>query len=62
MWEKGLLGEHSPVVLRDTIVWFCGMFFCGKGSQIATHEMTDGRKYIEYREQGSKNNAGGINT
>ena len=31
LWEKGLPGEHSPVVLRDTIVWFCGMFFCGKG-------------------------------
>ena len=33
-----------------------------KVSQITVHETTDGRKYLEYREQGSKNNAGGINT
>ena len=57
LWEKGLLGEHSPVVLRDTMVWFCGMFFALRGgkelrelkvSQITIHETTDGRKYLEY--------------
>ena len=26
LWTKGLLREHSLVVLCDTMVWLCGMF------------------------------------
>ena len=27
LWEKGLLGDHSPQALLNTIFFMCGLFF-----------------------------------
>ena len=71
LWSKGLLGEHSPDVLRDTIVFMCGLYFALRGGaelrslkrkQICLKTGSTGGNYLLYEEMGSKNNPGGLNT
>ena len=69
LWRKGLLGDTSPDVLRDTIVYMCGLYFalrggtelCGlKVQQITVHKLPNSDEYLKYHETGSKNNPGGL--
>ena len=67
LWSKGLLGEHSPDVLQDTIIFMCGLYFalCG-GAELQLLKIflktgSTGENYLLYKEMGSKNNPGGLN-
>ena len=69
LWRKGLLGGDSPDSLHDTMVFMCGLFFALHGGeelrrlkrqQLSLEELSTGEKYIMFRENGSKNNPGGI--
>ena len=69
LWQKGILGDDRPDVLRDTMVWMCGMFFALRGGgelrqlkmqQLSIKLLSNGDKYLQYCEMGSKNNPGGL--
>ena len=69
LWSKGMLGDSSPDILRDTMVYMCGLYFALRGGmelrqltrkQLSIHELSNGDRYIQYQEMGSKNNPGGI--
>ena len=69
LWEKGLLGDHSPQVLLDTLVYFCGLYFALRSgqehrnlqfTQFKLVEQTDSPSCLVYTENASKNNKGGI--
>ena len=69
LWEKGLLGDHNPQVLLDTMVFYCGLYFALRSGtehrslqfqQIELVEPKDGKAYLKYVENFSKNNAGGL--
>lgn len=68
LWKQGLLGDTNPGVLSDTMIWMCGLFFALRGGaelrdvkrqQIKLVESPDG-SYLEYQENVSKNNPGGL--
>ena len=70
IWQCRLLGEHSPLVLLDTMIFLCGMYFALHSgqehrnlvmSQIKIVEPTNGSpSYIAYTENVSKNHSGGL--
>lgn len=71
LWELGLLGDHTPQALSDTLLFYIGMFFALRGGeehrklrhdpcQIVLHESTTGRSYLTYTEDTSKTNQGGL--
>ena len=69
LWGKGLLGDHNPQVLLDTMVFYCGLYFALRSGtehrslqfkQIELVEPKDGKAYLKYVENFSKNNAGGL--
>ena len=74
MFEKGILGKHSPLVLLDTVIYMMGLHFAfqggveycrlrrpGFGCQINVNVPDKGRERLIYREDPlAKNNQGGI--
>ena len=71
LWRKGLLGEHSPQALLNTMVYMNGIYFAlrsGKehrelrfnSSQITLIERDGERPFLQYTEDESKNRPGGL--
>ena len=69
LWRKGLLGDHNLQVLLDTMVFYCGLYFALRSGsehrslqfkQIELVQPKDGKAYLKYVENVSKNNAGGL--
>ena len=71
LWEKGLLGDHTPDALLNTVVYMNGLYFAlrsGKEhrnlrhspSQIEIVERDGERPYLLYTEDCSKNHPGGL--
>ena len=69
LWEQGVLGNSSPQVLLDTMVFLCEMYFALRSaqehrslqcSQIELFEPQQSPPYLVYNENYSKNNTGGI--
>ena len=69
LWEKGLLGSHSPQSLVDTMVFMAGMYFALTSgeehrqlrfSSIELIEKPRAIPYLLYTELVSKNNPGGL--
>ena len=71
LWEKGLLGDHSPQALLNTMVYMNGVYFAlrsGKehrelrfnSSQISLIERDGERPFLQYTEDESKNRPGGL--
>ena len=74
LWSKGVLGDSNPQQLLDTIVYLFGIHFALTGgsehrrlrmwsenSQVFKgKDKRTGLEYLEYREDTSKTNAGGL--
>ena len=71
MWEKGLLGDHTPQVLIDTMVYCMGLYFALRSgeehrrlryrpSQIELVTTPNGKEFLRYKEDISKNNQAGL--
>ena len=71
LWKKGFLGNSSPQVLLDTMVFLCGMCFALRSGQehrnlqfsqieLVEPQDSDSTPYLVYYENISKNNTGGI--
>ena len=71
LWRKGLLGDHSPQALLNTMVYMNGIYFAlrsGKehrelrfnSSQITLVERDGERPFLQYTEDESKNRQGGL--
>lgn len=71
LWEKGILGDGSGKQLVETLVYLFGLHFALRGgnehrrlrftnSQIVPGTDSEGTRFLEYREDVSKTNAGGL--
>ena len=71
LWSKGLLGDHSPQALLNTMVLMIGLYFALRSgrehrelrfssSQIEVVEKEGERAYLLYTEDASKNRPGGL--
>jgi hypothetical protein len=71
LWSKNILGDGNGKQLVETLVYLLGLHFALRGgqehrrlrwtnSQIALKYDDQGRKYLEYSEDVSKTNAGGL--
>ena len=71
LWERGLLGDHSPQTLLDTIVFYMGLYFALRSGkehrqlrsspcQVEVIERDGERPYLRYTEDVSKNLPGGL--
>ena len=71
LWEMGLLGDHCPQALLDTMIFYNGIYFALRSGrehrqlrlrpcQIQVIEKEGERPYLQYTEDVSKNRPGGI--
>lgn len=65
LWQKKLLGDHSPEVLINTIIFMNGLYFALQSGeehpcQIKLVECPGERAYLQYVEDISKNQPGGL--
>ena len=71
LWQKGILGDHTPESLVNTMVYMNGLYFALRGgtehrnlqhnpSQIRLIEKLGERPYLMYTEDVSKNHPGGL--
>ena len=72
LWSKGVLGDSKPQQLLDTIVYLFGIHFALRGGSehprlrsensliVKGKDKRTGLEYLEYREDISKTNAGGL--
>ena len=71
LWSSGLLGDHSPQALLNTIFFMCGLFFALRSgtehrslrlspAQINIEETSSAVPCLLYREDLSKNHQGGL--
>ena len=56
LWVQGLLGDHSPQALLDTMIFLCGMSFALRSGQehrslqLSQFEPNDNTPYLVYHE------------
>ncbi|XP_070548200.1 transcriptional regulator QRICH1-like [Ptychodera flava] len=73
LWDRKLLGDHTPQSLLDSQIYLFGLHFALRGgiehrnlrhknSQIQLKIDISGKKYLEYREDVSKSNQGGLSS
>ena len=71
LWTKGFLGDHSPQALLNTVFFMNGLYFALRSGsehrnlrlnppQIRVVETSGKRPYLQYTEDISKNNQGGL--
>ena len=72
LWSKGILGCSNPRTLLNTMVYLIGLHFAlraeqehrnlrfGEESQISLKQDASGRRYLQYTEDVSKTNPGGL--
>ena len=71
LWSKGILGDHTPQALLNTVFYMCGVYFalrsgqehrqlCHKPCQITVVEKPGEGPYLLYIEDMSKNNQFGL--
>ena len=72
LWEKGVLGDHSPQALLSTIFFMSGLYFALRSGdehrclrlqppQITIHQGSRPEdSYLHYMEDTSKNHPGGL--
>ena len=72
LWKRGILGDHSPDALLNTVFFQIGINFSLRSGaehralrhrencQIVVVEPTGQRPYLHYTEDCSKNNQGGF--
>ena len=66
LWKTGLLGNHSPQSLVNTMVFMSGLYFAlrsGDGHRnlrFSSVELVESIPYLIYTETISKNNPGGL--
>ena len=71
LWQKGVLGNHSPLALLHTVFYFNGVRFALRSgdehrrlrfekSQVVVVRKPGERTYLQYTEDSSKNSQGGL--
>ena len=72
LWSKGVLGDSSPQQLLDTLIYMFGIHFALRGGSehrrlrlgnskiVKGKDKRTGLEYLEYREDISTTNAGGL--